>query len=215
MELHFTCKDRVGKLLYWHLCVSVCGVFARVSGFVCMSGLCPCIRVLSLRPGFFLCVLSGFVCMSGLCPCIRVLSVCPGFVCVFSFVRVSGFCLCVRVLCVFGFVRVCGFCPCVRGLSGKYHLNSFAFCNGGASPCVGVLCRKISFGFLSLDTTHKGVNYFWKDVTQTQQQRPETPTVTFTWHASKLKVRNSIRCTSSKETGRMPDESYRRRLKSL
>ena len=195
MELHFTCNDRVGKWLYLHLCVSVCGFFARVSGFVCMSGLCPCIRVLSLRP--------GFVCVSGLCLCVqfcpfvRVLSVCPGFV------------------CVFGFVRVCRFCPCVRGLSGKYHLNSFSFCNGGASPCVGVLCRKISLGFLSLDTTHKGVNYLWKDVTQAQQQRPETPTVTFTWHASKFKVRNSIRCTSSKETGRMPGESYRRRLKSL
>ena len=167
-------------------------------------------------------VCPGFVRVSGFCRYVRVLSVCPGFVCVFSFVRLCGFCLCVRVLsvcpgfvCVFGFVRVCGFCPCVRGLSGKYHLNSFAFCNGGASPCVGVLCKKISFGFLSLDTTHKEVNYLWKDVTQAQQQRPETPTVTFTWDASKFKVRNSIRCTSSKETGRMPGESYRRRLKSL
>ena len=27
-----------------------------------------------------------------------------------------------------------------------------------------------------------------KDVTQTQQQRPELPVVTFTWHASKYKV---------------------------
>ena len=28
-----------------------------------------------------------------------------------------------------------------------------------------------------------------KNVTQTQQQRPESPTVTRTWHASKYKVR--------------------------
>ena len=33
------------------------------------------------------------------------------------------------------------------------------------------------------ESTHKGVNQCSKDVTQTQQQRPEWPTVTFTWHA--------------------------------
>ena len=34
-----------------------------------------------------------------------------------------------------------------------------------------------------LESTHKGVNQRPKDVTQTQQQRPEWPTVTFTLHA--------------------------------
>ena len=35
------------------------------------------------------------------------------------------------------------------------------------------------------ESTHKGVNLHPKDFTQTQQQRPESPTVTLTWHASK------------------------------
>ena len=34
---------------------------------------------------------------------------------------------------------------------------------------------------------HKGVNQRSKDVTQTRQQRPESPTVTLTWRASKYK----------------------------
>ena len=38
------------------------------------------------------------------------------------------------------------------------------------------------------ETTLKEVNQRSKDVTQTQQQRPELPTVTLTWHASKHKV---------------------------
>ena len=38
------------------------------------------------------------------------------------------------------------------------------------------------------ESTQKGVNLHPKDVTQTQQQRPESPTVTLTWHASKYKV---------------------------
>ena len=38
------------------------------------------------------------------------------------------------------------------------------------------------------DSTHKGVNQRSKDATQTQQQRPESPTVTLTWHASKHKI---------------------------
>ena len=35
---------------------------------------------------------------------------------------------------------------------------------------------------------HKGVNLHSKVVTQVQQQRPEPPTVTLTWHACKYKV---------------------------
>ena len=38
------------------------------------------------------------------------------------------------------------------------------------------------------ESTHKGVHQRSKDVTQTKQQRPESPTVTLTWHASKYKV---------------------------
>ena len=37
----------------------------------------------------------------------------------------------------------------------------------------------------SVDSTHKGVNQRSKYVTQVQQQRPESPTVTLTWHACK------------------------------
>ena len=32
------------------------------------------------------------------------------------------------------------------------------------------------------ESTHKGVNQRSKDVTQAQQQRPESPAVTLTWH---------------------------------
>ena len=39
-----------------------------------------------------------------------------------------------------------------------------------------------------VQSTHKGVNLHSKDVTQAQQQRPQYPTVTLTWHASKYKV---------------------------
>ena len=37
-------------------------------------------------------------------------------------------------------------------------------------------------------STHKGVNQCSKDVTQTQQQRPESPTVTLTWYGCKRNV---------------------------
>ena len=39
------------------------------------------------------------------------------------------------------------------------------------------------------ESTHKEINQRSKEVTQVQQQRPESPTVTLTWHASKYKVR--------------------------
>ena len=38
-------------------------------------------------------------------------------------------------------------------------------------------------------STHKGVNQRSKYETQVRQQRPESPTVTLTWHACKYKVR--------------------------
>ena len=39
-----------------------------------------------------------------------------------------------------------------------------------------------------IESTHKGVNHRSKYVTRVQQQRPESPTVTLTWHACKYKV---------------------------
>ena len=38
------------------------------------------------------------------------------------------------------------------------------------------------------ESTHKGVNQRWKYVTQVQKHRPESLTVTLTWHACKCKV---------------------------
>ena len=38
------------------------------------------------------------------------------------------------------------------------------------------------------ESTHKGVHQHSKSVTQAQQQRPESPSVTLTWHACKYKV---------------------------
>ena len=38
------------------------------------------------------------------------------------------------------------------------------------------------------ESTQKGVNQRLKNVTQTQQQRPESPTVTLTWYVCKYKV---------------------------
>ena len=48
--------------------------------------------------------------------------------------------------------------------------------------------NKKSIVGMNLESTHKGVNQCSKGVTQTQQQRPESPSVTLTWHASKYKV---------------------------
>ena len=46
-----------------------------------------------------------------------------------------------------------------------------------------------AFGRQCMESTCKGFqNQPTKDVTQIQQQRPESPTVTLTWHASKFKV---------------------------
>ena len=39
------------------------------------------------------------------------------------------------------------------------------------------------------DSVHKGVNQRSKDVTQTQQERSESPVIALTWHANEYKVR--------------------------
>ena len=68
------------------------------------------------------------------------------------------------------------------------------------------------------ESTHKRVNQRSKYVTQIQQQRPELPTVTLTWHACKYLV-HKLGCTSGGVyvlvLTRMPGENYRRWLRSL
>ena len=66
------------------------------------------------------------------------------------------------------------------------------------SSCGRCLFRIPSFAVTNLkqneaqsaraQSTHKGVNQRSKYITQVQQQRPESPTVTLTWHACKYKV---------------------------
>ena len=45
----------------------------------------------------------------------------------------------------------------------------------------------------SSESAHKGVNSRSKYVTQVQQQRPESPAVTLTWHASQIWIRTRPR----------------------
>ena len=69
---------------------------------------------------------------------------------------------------------------------------------------------------MKTESTHKGVNQRSKDVTQTQHQRPESPAVTPTWHASKYKDDDvPLAEFIYLEFTRMPGRSYRRRLGSL
>ena len=54
-----------------------------------------------------------------------------------------------------------------------------------------------SLSLVSWMNTQRSYLAFQRRHTQTQQQRPESPTVTLTWHASKYKALNSTRGTSS------------------
>ena len=73
------------------------------------------------------------------------------------------------------------------------------------------------------ESTHKGGNQRSKYVTQAQQRRPESPTVTLTWHTCKSKVQRPKRNPDDVPLvefmylvfTRMPDESYLRRPRSL
>ena len=67
------------------------------------------------------------------------------------------------------------------------------------------------------DSTSKGLNQRSKDVTQVQQQRPKSPTVTLTWHACKYKVHKLHRDTSFDGTkpDRRTNESPIQRIQSL
>ena len=49
-------------------------------------------------------------------------------------------------------------------------------------------------------SANKGVNQHSKDIRRTQHQRPESPTVTLTWHASTYQVLNSTKCTSNQNS---------------
>ena len=51
-----------------------------------------------------------------------------------------------------------------------------------------LLSKKYETEWSPAESTNKAVNYHSKDITQTQQQRPELPMVTLTWHACKYKV---------------------------
>ena len=52
-----------------------------------------------------------------------------------------------------------------------------------------LLARWVYLNSKTAQSTHKAVNKRSKDNTQIQQQRPESPTITLTWHACKYKVR--------------------------
>ena len=56
-------------------------------------------------------------------------------------------------------------------------------CNGQSRLCAERNFKNRFNDSSRYESTHKGVNQHSKDVTQTQQQRPESPTVTLTWHA--------------------------------
>ena len=67
----------------------------------------------------------------------------------------------------------------------KRHCND---CNGGRTGAAWECSFLVLELTVSLKSTHKGVNQRSKYVTQIQQQRPELPTVTLTWHACEYKV---------------------------
>ena len=54
------------------------------------------------------------------------------------------------------------------------------------------LCDHSSLTFSLFRSPHKGVNQRSKYVAQMQQQTPESPTVTLTWHACKYKVPREV-----------------------
>ena len=56
----------------------------------------------------------------------------------------------------------------------------------GGLCCCG--CFLLLFSFIFIESTCKGVNWCLENVTRVQQQRPELPRVTPTWHACKYKV---------------------------
>ena len=64
---------------------------------------------------------------------------------------------------------------------------------------------------MSSESTHKGVNHLSKVVTQAQQQRPESSTVTPTWQAEDVPLVEFMYLVFT----RRPGESYSRRLRFL
>ena len=67
----------------------------------------------------------------------------------------------------------------------------FFFCLRNCIPGVCILVTNLKQNesqSAHAESKHKGVHKRSKSVTQVQQQRPESPTVTFTWHACKYKV---------------------------
>ena len=60
--------------------------------------------------------------------------------------------------------------------------------------------------------THKGVNQRSKYVTQVQQQRPELPTATLTWHAVVVVVAGNTGCTDSARESTVETDSGKKSL---
>ena len=55
------------------------------------------------------------------------------------------------------------------------------------STCVCFSLKQNDVQSARTKSTHEGVNQHSTVVTKTQQQRPESPTVTLTWHVSKCR----------------------------
>ena len=120
-------------------------------------------------------------------------------------------CKCVRACvraCVCVFVQLC---VCVRMLNNTaltcthchpWRHDGWFFCGqsgervtfpGWGPRCASCLFQTtpvlpLLFQDIVWTSTHKGVNWRSKDVTQSQQQWPQLPTVTLTLHACKYKV---------------------------
>ena len=75
----------------------------------------------------------------------------------------------------------------IEGITPEIHMLCFVLMNNILSNllCVWIFSQTVFIQWLQ--PTHRGVNQHSKDITQTQQQRPESPTVTLTWHARKYK----------------------------
>ena len=68
------------------------------------------------------------------------------------------------------------------------YLSVVSFTSHNSTDSVNDLQSVVYFLSSLFESTHKGVNLRSKYVTQVQQQRPESPTVTLTRHACTYKV---------------------------
>ena len=158
-------------------CVSAC---VRACACVCV---CVCVRVRAcLRACVRACV-PACVCVCVVCCCFLLCfsSCCCSFVCC---------CCCCCFWCVCGlgcsliYVHAVGAAVAVLRISTTpLSSTNLGQKHGSTRNDTSLHAKKAD----ELESTHKGVNQCSKDVTQVQQQRPESPTVTLTWHACKHK----------------------------